>query len=207
MPPGLSKIGIFGGTFNPVHIAHLAIAERFADVLRLNKCIFIPANISPFKTGSTPDIETYHRINMLKLAIRGNTRFGIDLFEIEHGGVSHTIDTIRHISNSYIGADLSILIGSDHFKEFEKWKDWQEIVKLTTLCLVARPDIMNDNEISSKIRMISGIGRTPQLIEIPGFEVSSTYIREQVKSGNSIRYLVTKKVGDYIKAHSLYTNR
>jgi len=197
----MNRIGIFGGSFNPVQIAHLIIAERFAEECQLEKCIFVPANLSPFKADEQEDIlSPVHRLNMLALALPGNDKFEIDDCEIQRGGISNTIDTIRYFENRFPESELFMLIGSDHAKVFTKWKDWQEMLNLAHLCIARRPFTISESD-KSDIEATLSIKYNVSWIDIPLLDVSSSEIRSRLKAGKSINYIVPDKVIDLSLIH------
>ncbi|MFC2130850.1 nicotinate (nicotinamide) nucleotide adenylyltransferase [Bacteroidota bacterium] len=200
----LKKIGIFGGTFNPVHNMHISMAERFCDMLELDICLFVPAYISPFKTEdeSAEAISPEHRIGMLKSAINKNPKFRIETYEIERQGISYTIDTLKHLINLYSEAKFFLLTGSDQAIEFTAWKDWEEILNITQLCIVNRPQ--NIKDISNINNTLTIGNKQPLWLEIPVSDISSSRIREKIKSKQSISGLVPESVEEYIRTYNLY---
>lgn len=200
------KIGLYGGAFNPVHIAHLIIAEQFVDELALDKCVFSPAHISPFKAGedSADDPTPEQRYEMTRLAIENNTRFDISDYEIRRGGTSYSIDTIRHLEKTFPGAELFLLIGADQAKDFKKWKDWKEILEAVRLCIAHRPEIIPSGEKSSIDADLTLRGKSPLWLRSPEMTISATDLRQRFASGRSARYLVPEKTLRYIKENGLY---
>lgn len=202
----MERIGIYGGTFNPVQIAHLIIAEQFAEEMELDKCILVPAAVSPFKTGSheKEDVSAAHRLEMLSIAAGGNPLFQIDPFEIEHGGVSYSIETVNYVHEKNPEAGLFLLIGGDNARDFTKWKNWKRILELVTLCIARRPGTIND-ETESKITCELTIDeRPPVWLDTPLMEISSSDIRKMIALGKSIKYLVPPGVEKYIRKNRLY---
>ncbi len=202
-----NNIGIFGGTFNPIQIAHLIISERFIEEFKLHKCILIPTNISPFKVEDSHTIvESKHRFKMLKLAIKKNCKYTIDDFEIKSGGISHTIDTIHHIKKKYENDNLFLLIGSDHSFLFDKWYKWEEILKLVQIVIALRPKTLAVEEINSISQKLTIGNKPPMWLDAPLIEISASEIRQRIAQGKSIKYLVPKKVEKYILKHKLFKN-
>ena len=132
------KIGIMGGTFDPIHIGHLILAERVRDSKELDQVIFIPTGVNPLKKDKNIS-SSVHRLEMLRLAIESNPYFSISTIEIERGGLSYTIDTLRALRVKYKDDDLYFIIGSDIIFQLEKWKDFKELFKLCKFILVDRP--------------------------------------------------------------------
>lgn len=187
------RIGILGGTFNPVHLAHLILAECALKALKLDKVFFVPANIQALKVraklASGPE-----RLNMLKLAIRGKEKFAVSDVEISRGGKSYTIDTLRFYRKKFKQRlQLFFIAGSDSLKDLNKWKDLGKILKLAKFVVAKRPEF-SLGELSKKITYIN----------MPEIDISSSDIRKRIKAGKSIKYLVDGEVLEYIKKKKLY---
>jgi nicotinate-nucleotide adenylyltransferase len=201
------KIGIIGGSYNPPHIAHLIIADRFAEQMDLDYVYFVPAYRSPFKIAddSADASTTQQRLDMLNLATESNRRFGVDTFEIEREGVSYTIDTVKFFQEKFgEKAYLYLLVGGDQAAAFTKWKDWQEIIQRVQLCIARRPYTISSDVERAIAFHLSTESRSPVWIEAPILAVSSTEVRERVATGKSIHYLVPESVEQYIYHNGLY---
>jgi nicotinate-nucleotide adenylyltransferase len=190
----LSRVGIYGGTFDPIHIGHLITAQSVREIRNLDKIIFVPAYLSPHKLdikASSPK----HRMNMLKLAIEGVDFFDISDFELKQKNISYTIDTITELKKIY--DEIELLIGYDNIFKFYTWKNPDEILKMAKLVVLKRkssyPPPYEDKYYNQA-----------EFIQTRGIEISATDIRERVKHGQPINYLVTKEVKDYIFEHNLY---
>lgn len=197
----MSKIGIFGGTFDPIHIGHLIIAEFFTEQLNLDNCIFVPAYQNPLKEGLVPT-DSKHRLNMLNLAISNNDKFISDDFEINRNKPSYTINTIEHLYEKHPGCELYLLIGNDNIYEFKKWQRWKEILQLTHLCCAGRTSQI-ESDMDSSVYLGSEIIK----INSPILDVSGEDIREKLKSGKSVKYLITDEVLEYIVSNQLYFSK
>ncbi|MCX5700843.1 MAG: nicotinate-nucleotide adenylyltransferase [Candidatus Omnitrophica bacterium] len=186
------KIGILGGTFNPVHIGHLILAEETREKLGLDKIIFVPTAMPPHK-DSLDIASAKDRFNMLKLAIKSNKYFAISDVEIKRPGRSYTIDTIRELKSSYSNDELYFIIGSDLLKYLNEWKDLKEIVKMVKFIAATRPGY--------PLEQIPGYIQTLPIraVDVSGFEV-----RTCSQKNKSFGYLVPDKVFDYIKKRKLY---
>ncbi len=182
------KIGLFGGSFNPIHNGHLIIANWVKEEYGLDHIIFIPNYRSPLKTNYY-GASTKHRVDMLKLAIRDNTSFLLSEFETDKEEVSYSIDTIQHFINDT--DDFYFIIGGDSLRSIEKWKDYQEIFKLVKIIVVDRTlkDHSNNRVLFSTMPLI---------------DISSTMIRERITNGLSVKYLLPDDVIDYINKEKLY---
>lgn len=186
------KIGILGGTFNPIHIGHLILAEEVREKLRLDKIIFVPSYLPPHKDGI--DIANAgHRHTMVGLAIKNNKYFMVSDIEIERDGRSYTIDTLKEFKRIYPGEELHFIIGSDLLKYLEEWKDLEDIIKLVKFIVATRPGYPLE-KIPSHITTIP-----IRAVDISGFEV-----RRCIKGGKSFRYLVPEAVYKYIIKKRLY---
>jgi nicotinate-nucleotide adenylyltransferase len=184
------RVGILGGTFNPPHIGHLILAQEVLDKLALDKIFFIPTNIPPHK--NTTLVDTHHRLEMVRFSIEGNKRFSILDLEIKRGGTSYTIDTIKRLRKIYPDDEFYLIIGSELAREFHTWKNYKQIIKLAKIVVAQRkeaPFKRGSDFISLDILQIG---------------ISSSLIRELLRQGLSIRYLVHPKVEEYIKKHNLY---
>ncbi|MES2766442.1 MAG: nicotinate-nucleotide adenylyltransferase [Bacteroidota bacterium] len=203
------RIGIIGGTFNPPHIAHLIIAERFAEQMRLDECCFVPAALSPFKTEMDPAsfATPEHRLKMVELAIAKNPVFKTDDVELVKGGVSYSIDTISHFKNSFPESDLFLLIGTDQAVDFTKWKAWGEILKVVQLCIVRRPEALKGKTELEITEELTSDFKIPEWIDAPLMEISATEIRERVLHKKSIRFVVPREVEEYIFKNNLYAGK
>ncbi len=184
------KIGILGGTFNPPHIGHLILAEEALEKLNLERVFFIPAHIPPHKEANC--IEASHRLKMVKLSIQDERRFLCLDMEIKRGGVSYTIDTLKELKNLYPYDEFFLIIGSDLAKDFSSWKDYNKIFDLAKV-VVAKRGVWESNQNYNFI-----------FLDIPYVDISSSLIRERIRKGLSIRYLVHPKVEAYIKRKRLY---
>jgi nicotinate-nucleotide adenylyltransferase len=190
----MSKIGIFGGTFDPIHMGHLITAQSVREIRNLDKIIFIPAFISPHKK-STEASSTEHRSNMIKIAIEDVPFFECSDIEIKKGGISYTVDTLRELKKNY--DKIEFIIGYDNIFSFNKWKDPDEILKLAKILVLKRksslPPPFEDKYYHQAI-----------FVQTRGIEISSTDIRERVKHNQPIHFLVPQKVKEYIYKKKLY---
>ena len=183
--------GIFGGLFEPPHVGHLIIAQYVRQEFNLEKILFIPAGNPPHKTGSAPFI---HRLRMIKLAVRGNPDFMVSPVEGDMRGKTYTIDVIKNLKRR-CHRPLYLIIGADQWREIETWKNPRGILRQVRLIIVPRPGYP-----IARIRPLS-----PRILKstTPLISISSTMVRERVKSGRSVRYLVPDSVISYIKHHGL----
>lgn len=201
-----SRIGLFGGTFNPVHIAHLVIAERFCEELFLEKCYFVPANISPFKVNndSANEVSPESRLEMLWLAIEGKKHFETDVFEIDNPDISYTFKTVDYFCEKYPYKDIFLLIGSDQAIFFKEWKNWEHILSKINICVALRSALTKE-EREEINEILSYKGKKPYWLKSPIIEISSTEIRHRINSGKSIDYILPSKVKEFIFKNKLYS--
>jgi nicotinate-nucleotide adenylyltransferase len=193
------KVCLFGGTFDPPHNAHFIIAEAIRESLDLNKIVFVPAFNPPHKFDQKPVTSVEHRVAMLRLCIDDLPQFDLSDVEINRGGVSYTIDTIREVKrNEGIGSeDLHFLIGSDSLAQFKTWKDWEAILSESRVIVARRPRFEKtdiDAELISKVHFLN----------LPRMEISSTEIRERFYTDRMTRFYVPERVSSYIRQHKLY---
>lgn len=186
------RIGIFGGTFNPPHMGHLLIAERAREAAHLERILFIPAFLPPHKVGREI-VSPVHRLEMTKLAAKGNRCFEVSDMEIRKTGISYTVDTVRMLRTQMPRGELFLILGSDSLAEYAGWKEPGEIRAMAQLLVYSRGNGMTN-------RLPSGV----DLIRGPEIGISSTDIRGRVARGESIRYMVPTAVENYIKKHGLY---
>ncbi|MCU0427321.1 MAG: nicotinate (nicotinamide) nucleotide adenylyltransferase [Candidatus Kapabacteria bacterium] len=201
------KIGIIGGSYNPPHIAHLIIADRFTEQMKLDLTFFVPAYRSPFKISddSFESSTSQQRLEMLDLAIESNEKFELDTVEIDREGVSYTIDTLKHFRQKFgAEAELYLLVGGDQAAAFTKWKDWEEILGYVQLCIARRPHTISPDVERAIAFHLSTDERSPVWIEAPILAVSSTEVRQRVAQNQSIHYLVPENVRQYIYHNNLY---
>lgn len=190
----MQRIGLFGGSFDPVHTGHLLLAQAAIEELGLTKLCFILAAQSPFKVGQH-FAPAGARLQMLRLALVGRTDCEVDDQEIRRGGVSFTIDTVRAYARRFPQAELFYLVGADHVANLPKWREAGELAKLVEFAVIPRPgDVVS--QIAPPYR-----GRT-----LNGFAVgiSASQIRARVKSGQTIQHLVSAPVAEAICNNQLY---
>ncbi len=190
----MSAVGIFGGTFDPIHVGHLISAQFVKEIRELEKIIFVPAFISPFK-GNDKSSEPQDRLEMIKLSIDKIKYFEVSDFEINNKDVSYTINTLKHFKKKYNQVEL--IIGLDNLFEFHKWKEPEEILKLTKLIVMKRK---TEEKPESKNKFYG----QAVFIDTPVIEISSTKIRERIKNDLQVDFLVTPEVKKYIYKLNLY---
>lgn len=198
------KIGVFGGSFNPVHYGHLILAEHAADAAGLDEVILIPAYESPFKMGTGGEISE-HDLEMVRIAASGNRRFKVSQYEVIRKKTSYTVDTLRELSRRLEPSDrLYFIMGADSFCSLEKWRGVPEMMENYSFVVGRRPGCSGGivEETAEKFR--AEYDADIIIVPIPQVDISSTDIRERVSEGRSIRYLTPDSVVEYIKEHGLY---
>jgi len=186
------RIGILGGTFNPPHIGHLILAEEAKDKFNLDKIFFIPVYLPPHK--DIPLAKAEDRLEMVKLSIKDNKSFECLDIEVKRGGKSFTIDTLKELKEKYPHDHLFLIIGSDLVKDFSSWDGYEEIIKIAKVLVARRKDFTSfkDNKFGFLFFDIIQVG------------ISSSLIRERIKKGLSIKYLVRPEVEKFIKKRKIY---
>lgn len=186
------RVGIFGGTFNPIHFGHLVLAQQAYEKLKLDKVIFIPSFQPPHK--KSPNITSaFHRYNMVRLAIEKNRRFEISDIEIKRRGRSYLIETLKQLRKKYPKAKLFFISGSDVSDQIYKWKSIKEILNLSKFVLAKRPGYR-----------LKKYNKNISVISITELDISSSMIRRKIDTGQSVRYLMPMRVYNYIKQKRLY---
>ena len=201
------SIGVFGGTFDPIHVAHLTVAQEAAETLGLERVLFVPAGQPPHKPDRVIS-PAADRLAMIELAIAGNERFTVDRIELDRDGPSYTVDTLEALKVRSVGVAepaLTLIISSEAFRELPTWRDPRRILELACLAVAPREgyqpvsaDFMEREfpEFRDRVRYLVG----------PRMRLSASEIRERVAAGRSIRYLVPDAVAAYIDDHALYRN-
>jgi nicotinate-nucleotide adenylyltransferase len=192
----IPSIGILGGSFDPIHLGHCALAQAALEYFNLEKIFFIPAGTPPHKS-KTVKVTGYHRLAMLRLAIAGNRFFSALDIEIRRTGYSYTVDTLAELKKKYPDKEIFFIIGSDNLREIPTWHRYKAILPMITLCVARRPGY--PVRIPGQIR-----GTRLRTFPLPDWALSSSTIRDYLKNGLSCRYLVASPVLAYIKKHSLY---
>ncbi|MDP4198892.1 MAG: nicotinate-nucleotide adenylyltransferase [Bacteroidota bacterium] len=192
----MNRLGVFGGTFDPPHLAHLIAGEIAVETCQLDKLLFIPAFIPPHKTGQAIT-EARHRLAMIRMATEDNPSFEVSAMEIEREGPSYTIDTLQALRQHYQPKALYLLIGRDQLEIFGSWYRADEILRLCKVVVFDRP-ASTRQPIEAELEILV------ENLTIPQLQISSTEIRRRVRDGQSIRYQVPESVRAYIREHDLY---
>ncbi len=180
------NIGIFGGSFNPPHIAHLILAESLCEMLDLDTVLFVPSAVPPHKKNDNL-IDAAHRLRLTQLAIAGNDRFEVSDAEVRRGGTSYTIETISALDKIYKNATLYLIVGVDNLVTFHHWKEYRRILDKCILVAMNRPGFSTDH-------VREDILEKTKIVDVPYLDISSTGIRERIREGKSVRYMVPDAV-------------
>ena len=197
------KIGIMGGTFDPIHFGHLATAEAVREIFALDEIIFIPAARPPHKLGRNVTDEK-HRLAMTILATRSNKFFRVSDMELKRTGLSYTLDTVNELHKIFgDSAEIFFIIGADSLADLSKWHAARELVNKCHFIATTRQGVDID---FSAVENFFGAAAVEHIhrVTTPGLEISSTDLREKVRLGRSIKYLVPEAVEDYILSEKLY---
>lgn len=219
------KLGIYGGTFNPIHYGHLRTAQEVLDMLALDKIMFVPSGRPPFHK---PDLESSaHRYEMVRRAIAGNRAFGLSDIEIKRRGISYSVDTVKRLRRGFKDRELFFILGIDAFLDLPRWRDPDTLLSSITIVVISRPD-----------HTFSGLSTSPYLRSVPAktlrdmdrgkaalasfsisnkqkgylcavtaLNISASRIRAMVTAGQKIKYLLPDSVNSYIISHNLYRKR
>jgi nicotinate-nucleotide adenylyltransferase len=188
----VSLVGLFGGSFDPIHHGHLIVAGAVAEALGLDELRFMPANEQPLKAGGH-GASAAHRTAMLELAIGGAPAFGLERAEVERPGPSYTVETLRLLRVREPESEFVVLLGTDAAALLDRWREPAELVTLARVAVFTRPG--------------NGPVAGPRIwrsVPVPAIEISATIVRERVRAGRSVRYWVPDAVADYIARHRLY---
>ena len=198
------RVGVLGGTFDPIHIGHLVAAEEVRAQLGLDRVVFVPAGLPPHKL--TDDVsQVDHRLAMVKLAIASNPYFTVSRVDIDRFGPCYTVDTIELLRDEWGSPDVELyfIMGSDSLADILTWRKPERLIRLCRLAVMERPGYRVDMD--ELERLLPGITSRVHFINSPQLDISSTDIQRRVREGLPIKYQVPEAVEDYICEHELYT--
>ncbi len=197
------RIGLFGGTFDPVHLGHLVLAEQCREQANLDAVWFVPARQPPHKGDKSISAPKY-RLEMLNLAISGTSHFALCTIELDRDGPSYTIETLELLTAKYAEDEFSLIIGADMLSDFPNWKEPARISQSCRLIAVNRGrDIERVKSDASLVER--DLAARVQIVEMPAIEISSTDLRQRASEGKSVRFLTPRGVEMYIASHRLYS--
>ncbi len=199
------RLGIMGGTFDPIHNGHLFVAEESRLNFQLDRILFVPNGSPPHKQESDVTAEE-HRYEMTRLAILSNLHFQCDDLELKRQGPSYAVDTLKELKNNHSGAELFYIAGMDALAELLTWKNHAAVIEMATFIAATRPGY--DTELLRKRLPEHYLNRIVRLdVYSVGLDISSTAIRSRLSVGESVRYLMPDSVLEYIEANQLYNHR
>ena len=190
-------VGLFGGSFNPPHIAHLIVAEAVREQGGLDQVLWMPSYQPPHKS-SEEMLPAVHRLSMTRLAVEGHSAFAVSELEIDRQGTSYTLDTVKTLQQAHPEHQYSLVLGGDSLQQFHAWHRPEEIIDRLPLIVYHRPGIETRNVAARFLARC-------RFVTAPLLEISSTDIRARCRNGRSIRYLVPEAVRTYIETHRLYS--
>jgi len=196
------RVGVLGGSFDPPHVGHLILAEEARDQLGLDKVLFAPAGQQPLKQGQ-PVTAAEDRVRMTGLAIADNASFALSRGDVDRPGPHYTVDLIAIIAAQLPpDAELYFLMGFDSLRDLPKWREPEKLIRIARLVALTRPDIPIDWDALEAA--LPGVRERVRLLDMPELEIASRDLRERVRTGRSIRYMVTDAVRAYIDEKGLY---
>lgn len=197
------NIGVLGGTFDPIHLGHLIVAEEARERLGLAQVIFVPAG-QPWMKGGKSITPGWERLRMAELAVESNPFFCVAANEVERSGPTYTVDTLQELQRDLDpDSRLRFIVGMDSLEQFHRWKDPEKLLELCQLVVVNRPGHQGV-DINTLVGRFPQAGTRLSLLTVPRIEISATDIRRRVSQGISVRYLVPEAVEAYIREHRLY---
>ncbi|MEA2246586.1 MAG: nicotinate-nucleotide adenylyltransferase [Solirubrobacteraceae bacterium] len=197
----MPDLGILGGTFNPPHIAHLVMAQEALEQLGLDRVDLMPVSNPPHKEASG-DPGPAVRLELCRLATEGDDRLGVSDLEIERGGASYTVDTLRALHERVPEHELTFIVGGDMAHSVPAWREPEAILELARLAVAERQELRRE-DIAHRLEPLHS-GDRVVFFDMPRIDISSSAIRERIAAGRSIRYLVPDRVADEIRARGLY---
>lgn len=203
MAPSVKRLGIFGGTFNPPHLGHLRIAQEAWYRYQLDEVLFIPAAQNPLKDESPADyISAAQRLDLLETALEPDARFTVDTLELDRGGNSYTIDTLRAIHGLQPQRELYLILGADAALTLPNWKDIKLFGSICMMVICNRPGA---GDLSAGLpQELEELGLRWEFMPLPLLDISSSDLRKRIRSGKPIRYLVSDAVAEQIHSNQLY---
>ncbi len=195
------RIGVFGGTFDPIHMGHLIVAEDARAALELDRVLFIPAG-QPWFKSYRQITDSNHRLAMVRLAVESNPSFDVSDIEIKRSGPSYTVDTLAELHERYTGAEFIVILGVDALREIDRWHQPRRLFEMASVVGMARPGASLDPSVLNAA--IPGASGRMRLVDSALIDISGTEIRQRVAAGQSVRYRVPAAVDRYICENGLY---
>ena len=196
------RLAIFGGTFDPIHIGHLAIAEDARWALGADQVVFVPAAQQPLKQGQTPGATAAQRLRMVELAVTDNPHFGVWDGEVRRGGMSYTVETVAAIKQASPGAELYFVLGVDAVTLLPRWHQIERLIRLCRFAVLRRPGVAL--ALDDLIETLPSLHDRITVIDGPLLRISATDVRQRLRAGQPVRYHLPHAVWHYIEQHGLY---
>lgn len=200
----MKNIGIFGGTFNPIHNGHLYIAEEALNTLKLDEVVFVPSGRPPHKKNDKNLLDEDLRYEMAKMAIRGYENFSLTDYEIRKKGLSYTYETLKYFNSIYKDSNLYFITGADCLIDIYKWKNIEEIFKEATLVVFNRYGVSKEEILKQKAKVEEAFGKEVIFLDTLSLDISSTFIRKAIKAEYNLTYFLPPSVRNFIKELKLY---
>jgi len=198
----VTRLGVMGGTFDPIHHGHLVAAQEAASTLGLDRVLFIPVWQPPHKADE-PWASPDDRLCMVRLAVADNPRFEVSTIEIERTGLSYTVDTLQRLTGIFPKASLYFIVGMDSLAELPKWHEPAGILRLARIAALHRPGWQTVDLATLARELPESAGRV-ELVEMPELDISSSELRDRIQAGRPVRYLVPDAVAAYVAERGLY---
>ena len=197
------KIGVFGGTFDPIHQGHMVIAEQVMDELNLSRVVFVPGGIPPHKEASSVRASAEDRFEMVEAAVAGNEQFSVDRVEVDAGRPMHTVETVRILKEREVANDWYFITGADEVSNLLMWKEPDRLLEEVVMVAATRPGY----DLSKLYHLEAGLRNFDRIfpVECTRVDISATGIRRRILQGKSVRYLVPEGVYEIIRDRGLYT--
>lgn len=196
------KVGIMGGTFDPIHLGHLVVANEVLNMYKMDEIIFIPVGIPPHKIGISA--SSWDRYLMVTMATLSNDKFKVSDIEIKNPGKSYTLNTLRELTNLYTDTEFYFITGTDAVIDLPNWHEPEEVLSLCKFIAVSRPGIGNEKVEKRIIEIKNKFKGDIELLQVPMLQISSTDIRDRFKKGISAKYMLPESVERYIIKNKLY---
>ncbi len=201
----ITKLGIYGGTFDPIHFGHLVVAEYVREACQLDQVIFVPSARPPHKDLEEV-LDSYYRYAMVELAIEDNPHFTVSSLEIDRKGMSYTVETISAYQQKFPGVEIYFILGVDALLLMNTWKDVDHLAEICRFVVVTRPGYQLNRGDERFQGVPALMWEKMVVVSIPGHSISSSDVRKRIALGKTIRYLVPAVVEKYIEEHNLYRN-